>query len=347
MTIDPAMLALFKAELELCRIGPANTVAILSEGDIRADYARAFLEAARQLGAVAFNMNLALRDGFALEDQHGRSPLAGNRPAIEALCKSTIVVDLMGLLFSHEQNEIMAAGSRVLLVIEPFHVLQAMFPTPDIRVRVEAAERRLKAAKEMHITSAHGTDIRYKLGQYPVLTQYGYTDTPGRWDHFPSGFLATNGDDGAVNGTVVMMPGDIIVALRRYVTSPVTFQVKDGYVTEITGEGLDAELIRGYIESYNDPRAYAISHIGWGMFEKAKWHHLAASRTAEQEIGVHGLSYYGNVLFSLGPNTELGGDNDTACHLDLPLRHCSLYLDNEIIVDRGRLVPDDLRAAGL
>jgi 2,5-dihydroxypyridine 5,6-dioxygenase len=347
MSIDPAMVALFKAELELCKIGPGDTVAILSEGDIRVDYAAAFLAAAQALGAVAFNMNLAPRAGFALEDQHGRSPLSGNRPAIEALCKSTIVIDLMGLLFSHEQNEITAAGARVLLVIEPFQVLQAMFPTPDIRARVEAAEHRLKAARSMRITSDHGTDISYDLGNYPILTQYGYTDTPGRWDHFPSGFLATNGNDGGVNGKVVMAPGDIIAALRRYVTSKVVFNVQAGYVTAIEGDGLDAALIRGYIESYNDPRAYAISHIGWGLFEKAKWHHLAASRTAEQEVGVHGLSYYGNVLFSLGPNTELGGSNDTACHLDLPLRGCDLYLDNEPIVQHGRIIPADMRAAGL
>lgn len=347
MSIDPGMVALFKAELALCKIGPGDTVAILSEGDIRADYARAFLLAAQALGATAFNMNLAPRESFAVEDQHGRSPLSGNRPAIAALCGATIVIDLMGLLFSHEQNEITAAGARMLLVIEPFDVLQAMFPSQDIRARVEAGERRLGAARELRVTSALGTDIRYQLGQYPVMTEYGFTDTPGRWDHFPSGFLLTHGNDGGVNGKVVMAPGDIIVALRRYVISPITLHVADGMVTAIEGEGLDAALLRGYMESYNDPRAYAVSHIGWGLNEKAKWHHLAASRTAAAEIGVHSLAYHGNVLFSLGPNTELGGDNDTACHLDLPLRHCNLYLDNEPIVQHGRIVQADMRAAGL
>lgn len=343
---DANMIELFKAELELCGIGPGSNVAVLSEGDIRADYAAAFMEAARALGAAAFNMNCAPRAGYALEDQHGRNPLTGNRLAIETLSKATLVVDLMGLLFSHEQAEITAAGARVLLVVEPFGVLQSMFPTKEIRTRVEAAEKKLGGAKEMRITSPAGTDVRYKLGQYPVMTQYGYTDTPGRWDHFPSGFLLTHGNDGGVEGKVVMAPGDIIAAMRRYVSAPITFHIADGYVTEIEGEGLDANLIRGYIESYNDPRAYAVSHIGWGMHEGAKWHHLAATREAEKEIGVHALSFYGNVLFSLGPNTELGGENDTACHLDLPLRGCDLYLDNELIVQAGRVIPEDLRAAG-
>ena len=64
-----------------------------------------------------------------------------------------------------------------------------MFPTEGLRKRVEAGEKMLKAAREMRITSAAGTDIRYKLGQYPVITQYGFTDQPGRWDNLPGGFL--------------------------------------------------------------------------------------------------------------------------------------------------------------
>jgi 2,5-dihydroxypyridine 5,6-dioxygenase len=346
MPVDPSMVALFKAELELCKITAGNTVAILSEGDIRADYASAFLLAAGSLGAAAFNVNLAPRNTAGTEDQHGRTPLTGNRPAIEALCKADLVIDLMGLLFSHEQNEITAAGARMLLVIEPINVLRAMFPDQDIRRRVEAGERLLARARELHITSDAGTDIRYKLGQYPVMTEYGFTDTPGRWDHFPSGFLLTHGNDVAVDGKVVLAPGDIITALRRYVQSPITLHVEAGAVTSIEGDGLDAALLRGYIESYRDPRAYAISHIGWGLNEKAKWHHLAATRESDAEIGVHGLAYYGNVLFSLGPNTELGGSNDTACHLDIPLRNCNLYLDNQPIVERGKIIPAEMRAAG-
>ncbi|MDT8873087.1 hypothetical protein RAA17_23370 [Komagataeibacter rhaeticus] len=49
----------------------------------------------------------------------GRTPLAGNRPAIEALKAADIVIDLVGLLFSHEQNEITASGTRMLFVHEP------------------------------------------------------------------------------------------------------------------------------------------------------------------------------------------------------------------------------------
>ena len=73
---------------------------------------------------------------------------------------------------------------------------------------------------------------------------------------------------------------------------------------------------------------------------------MANTRTLDTEIGMNGLAFYGNVLLSLGPNTEVGGDNDTACHLDMPMRHCNLFLDGTPIVQKGRIVPDSMRVAG-
>jgi len=49
-------------------------------------------------------------------------------------------------------------------------------------------------------------------------------------------------------------------------------------------------------------------------------------------------SFRGNVMFSIGPNSELGGPNDTACHLDIPMRNCSLYLDDREVVKHGQIV---------
>jgi 2,5-dihydroxypyridine 5,6-dioxygenase len=51
-------------------------------------------------------------------------------------------------------------------------------------------------------------------------------------------------------------------------------------------------------------------------------------------------------MFSIGPNIEFGGTNDTACHVDIPMRACSLELDGEPILDRGRIVKDSQLSAG-
>lgn len=46
-------------------------------------------------------------------------------------------------------------------------------------------------------------------------------------------------------------------------------------------------------------------------------------------------AFEGNFLFSLGPNNEAGGSRTTTCHVDIPLRHCNVFLDGEAVVRNG------------
>jgi 2,5-dihydroxypyridine 5,6-dioxygenase len=340
----PTFVELCREELVLCGIQDGSTIAILSQGNQRTEYVDAFLAAADQLGATAFNVKLPRVDGSLDGDvgtwEVGETPLAGNRPAIEALKGVDLVIDTIFLLFSKEQMEIQEAGTRILLCIEPVEHLRQMLPTTRLRERVEAGAELLGNASTLRFTNAAGTDVTYKLGTYPVITQYGYTDTPGRWDHWPSGFLFTGGADDGVDGKVVIAQGDIIFPFKSYVQSPIELTIGKGRIEHIGG-GLDADLLRNYMESFKDPNAYGISHIGWGMLETAQWGVLAYDRRG---MGMHGRSFYGNVLFSTGPNGELGGPNETLCHVDVPMRNCTLYLDDEPIVVDGDIVVDGLKA---
>ena len=57
-------------------------------------------------------------------------------------------------------------------------------------------------------------------------------------------------------------------------------------------------------------------------------------------------AFAGNVLFSTGPNELFGGPNHTHCHLDIPMRNCSLYLDERPIIVDGEIVVESMRPAG-
>jgi 2,5-dihydroxypyridine 5,6-dioxygenase len=336
------MIDLFRRELELCGVGTGQKVAVLSEGRTLRGYATAFLAAARELGADVEDVNIPGDETSDADERLkslGENPLSSHRQAVQACMDADLVIDHMLLLFSKEQLEMQQAGTRILTVVEPIEILERLFPSPDLRRRVEAAENRLRKACELRFTNALGTDVTFRIGQRPILTEYGFTEVPGRWDHWPGGFLATLADEGAVNGRVVMAPNDIIYPLKKFVDSPIEFLIRDGAVTQIRGAD-SADEMRRYMTSYDDPRAFAISHIGWGLNEQCKWD------VDLPGIGMDGRAHYGNVLFSLGPDTEFGGDNDTRCHLDLPMKDCTLYLDDEVIVQGGRLVPEDMRVSG-
>lgn len=316
-------------------------VVVLSQGAARLDYADAFLAAGQRLGAVMYHMRLPDPVTTASGWRVGVTGLAALPDAVEALKQADMVVDLMFLLFSSEQMAIQASGTRILTVVEPAPLLARLMPTRELRARVEVAGDILSKAKVMRITSPHGTDVTYKLGVYPTITEYGSTDEPGRWDHWPAGLVFTGAADDGVDGQIVVAPGDALLPFNSYARDPITYTIEKGFITDIRG-GLDAELVKSYMESFNDPRGYGMSHVGWGLDDRAHWHGLTDFPGG---LGMELRSFYGNVMFSTGPNNELGGPNDTPCHLDIPMRNCSLFLDDEPIVLDGKITVKEMQPA--
>ncbi|MFW2851151.1 2,5-dihydroxypyridine 5,6-dioxygenase [Sphingomonas sp. TX0543] len=340
--MDPAsFIEICLHQLKMSGVRADERLVVLTQGDERLDYADAFLAAGRTLGANIFHMRLpapSLKSGWAV----GQTPLASMPEAVEALKNADMLIDCIFLLFSPEQMAIQAAGTRVLTVVEPPALLARMLPSLELREKVELAGALLSQATSMHITSPHGTDVVYTLGTYPTVTEYACTDQPGRWDHWPSGFVFTGGNDDGVDGQIVVGPGDVLLPQNIYVREPIVYTIERGWITDIRG-GLEAELVKSYMADFEDSRGFAMSHIGWGMNPDAKWHRMTPGEFPGG-MGMEPRSYLGNVLFSTGPNNELGGSNDTACHLDIPMRGCSLFLDDEPVLIDGEIVVRDLRS---
>lgn len=338
---DYDLIAAWKQVLTLSKLEPGQIVTVLTSSTTHPQTLSTAMIAAQSMGALVNRLDLppvnaekALsRDALAYL---GTTPLTGNRAAIAALKESDLVLDLMTLLFSPEQHDILSSGTRILLAVEPPEVLVRMVPRADDQRRVAQAARRLEGAQEMHITSAAGTDLRCPLGEFPVIQEYGFVDAPGRWDHWPSGFVLTWPNERQTQGTLVIDRGDILLPMKSYAQAPIRVTVNNGFVTNIEG-GLDAELLSDYMASFNDPEAYAMSHIGWGLQPRAHWSTLAMY-DREATIGMDARAYEGNFLFSFGPNNEAGGSRTTACHIDIPLRNCTVCIDGEPVVADGKVL---------
>jgi 2,5-dihydroxypyridine 5,6-dioxygenase len=218
-----------------------------------------------------------------------------------------------------------------------------MLPSEDDKRRVLAAETQLKQARTMQVRSRAGSDFHAPLGQYPAVTEYGYADEPGRWDHWPSGFLFTWPNEDSAEGTLVLDVGDIILPFKNYCRERITLEIEKGFITGIHG-GFEAEYLRDYMKYFNDPEVYGISHIGWGLQPRAQWTAMGL-HDRNDGMCMDARAFYGNFLFSTGPNTEVGGKRKTPCHLDIPLRNCDIYLDDQAVVLAGDVVaPEESKA---
>jgi 2,5-dihydroxypyridine 5,6-dioxygenase len=321
---------LFQAWIEILRLSRVRsdeTICILTRKDIYQENVDAAEFALESLGAKFFRLHPSL-SGHSLVE---------NTTAMNALKTADMIIDFLGLhlLRNYEQEIVREAGTRVLYVVEPPDTLLRLMPTSREKAEVVAAAERLASARTMHVTSPHGTDFTASFGEYRVQAQWGYSDEPAHWDHWPSGFLVRWPNEASARGRIVLAPGDTIFSFRAYVQTPVTLTIDKGYITAIEG-GLDADWLKNFMGRY-DREAYAVSHLGWGLSETADWgalHLVDKSKTN----GNDARASRGNFMFSTGPNTDAGGKRNTLCHFDMPMRNCSLELDGKPVLRDGHVI---------
>ena len=337
--LNPGRLtSLFRRQFELCRIEAGQTIAIVSDLGTRRDYIQAAFAAAVDAGIDIYEMCVNAIPGWTTV---GVPTIGRCKGTLEAVSMADMILIFHVPLFSRWLGEVMGKGVKVQMIIDSPDDLHQLQSPPGLKEAVLHAHDLYAGAREIRVTSRAGTDLTYRRGEYPVMSQYGMADEPGRFDHWGVGLLHTFPDEGSSHGTVVISPGDIVILpYCRYVHDEIRLEVREGHVTRIEG-GLDAMLMRDWLAegktSEDDRDPYAVSHLGWGLNPQCRWDSIALYGDAPEHHRASARSFPGNFLFSTGPNTLGGGKRNTRGHYDVPMRGCTITLDGRVVVDEGRL----------
>ena len=345
---DVALAALFQKEFTWCRVIAGESVAIVTEPASPGSYLAASLASLASMGARPFQVMLPATPGTddvpVVALGSGASTILADFPhVVELLGKCDLVIDLTleGLVHSPETQTVLAGGARMLWIREPADALARLLPTADRVKRIDRSVELLGKAREMTVTSKAGTRFRANLEGALLTGSRGFCAERGRWAHWGQGLAAAYVKSLDVDGDIVLDVGDMVFPFNRYVESRTTFRFRRGFVEAIEGEGLDAALIRDYMERWRDENAYGISHVGWGLHERGLCH--ALSLYGNTSMGLDGRVFEGNFLFSTGPNHA--AERQSRCHFDIPLRHCSIFLDGVPVVLEGVIVEPSIKRA--
>jgi len=341
--IEARWIDAFAQVFRLCGVQPGESAAILSETQSRPVLVQLAELALQRLGARVFHVVLPSQRPLApvpVRSTGASDAIGGLAPVVTALAGSGFVADLTveGLLHAQELPQILGGGARVLMVSnEHPEVLERCLPDPALEAKVKAGMRLLKHARQMRVCSEAGTDLTIDLAQARVGGGWGYTARPGSISHWPGGLCLAFPAAGSVNGQLVMNEGDVNLTFKRYLEKSVTLTVQDDHVTDIAGDHLDAELMRSYFAAWGDRCAYAVSHVGWGMNPAARWDAMAFYDKNDFN-GTELRAFAGNFLYSTGANEVAG--RHTLGHFDLPMRGCTVMLDDTAVVVGGQLQGD-------
>lgn len=333
----------FRKHFSRCALTAGETVCVLSESQSRTSLVETARLAAQSLGANVIDVVLPTPSSahqVPIRSTGASQAIDGNRAALGALSASDLVIDctVEGLLHAPELGQILAGGARILMISnEHLDTFDRLTWDHDIARRVALGHEWLVAARVMRVTSAAGTDLHVDLAGAVTAGSTGLTNGPGTIAHWPGGLVLAFPAANTVHGRLVLAPGDLNLTFNRYVAEPITITIEHDEIVEIDGNGVDAELFRSYLGAFGDRASYATSHVGWGMNRAARWDALALADHSDV-WGTEQRAFAGNFLYSCGANEN--ARRFTAGHFDLPMRNCTVTLDDRLVVDRGTLTPE-------
>ncbi len=347
--IEPAWIDCLQTVLMRCAVQPGDTVALLSESQSRPDLVETLRHACARLQAQAFQITLPTQASPRtplIRSTGASTAIAGIAPVVQALAACSLVIDctVEGLMHAPELPAILKGNGTsqpkvIYISNEHPEALCRLLGDETLEQQVKAHSKRLRTAKTMHVTSVAGTDLHITLDGAPSGGNWGSTSKPGTMTHFPGGLVLAFPKAGSVNGRLVLGVGDVNLAFKRYIEQPIVLTIENDHITHIEGSGVDAQLMRDYWAAWaqidGTRAAYAVSHVGYGLNKAARFDSMAMFDKRDFN-GTELRCAAGSFLYSTGANETAG--RFTQGHFDLPMRGCTVMLDEVIVVKDGVVV---------
>lgn len=196
--------------------------------------------------------------------------------------------------------------------------------TADFLVMREEAMRladALRGASQMLVTSPAGTDVTFSIeGREPMGWLTGVCRNPGEVSAFPGGEVSLPPVEGTASGQIVI---ERVLTDIGTITTPITWVVRDGLVTDITG-GAEAELLRAHVEGIEN--ATNIGELGIGINPLAR---ITSDITESKKR-------LGTAHMAMGDSAGgYGGTVVSDVHLDGMIMMPRIEVDGRVVADGG------------
>lgn len=252
-------------------------------------------------------------------------------PEVAALMRQMDVVlcpTSKSLTHTDARRAASAAGTRV-----------ATLPgvTEDVMVRCMNADYHQIAARthrlcdlmattaRIRVTAPGGTDIVMPIEGRTPWASSGLFREPGQSGNLPTGEAYLAPLEGGSQGVVVV---DGSMAGIGLLDTPIRITVEDGYATTIEG-GAEAARLVALLEPHGrDGRT--VAEFGIGTNDRAT---IIGVILEDEKV-------MGTIHVAFGDNKSMGGSVRVASHLDGLVRSPTVWFDDRLVMDAGRLLID-------
>jgi leucyl aminopeptidase (aminopeptidase T) len=182
---------------------------------------------------------------------------------------------------------------------------------------------RLRQGSKFKVESELGTSLELERQGRTVGADTGLLTRPGDFGNLPAGEAFFAPIEGTANGKIIF---DGSVADVGILAEPIELQIERGVARIVSTSAAAQELERCL--SAHGPKAYNIAELGVGTNDRA----IVSGNILEDE------KVLGTVHIALGNNAGMGGTVNVPIHLDGLIRNATLYVDGELVLDKGKLL---------
>lgn len=195
----------------------------------------------------------------------------------------------------------------------------------EIKPTCKAVANAFEKGSKVHLTTPGGTDLRFDIAGRRGNALYCVVE-PGEFSTIPTVEANVSPLEGSASG-VIVADASIPYLGIGVLDEPVVAEVKDGFITKITG-GRQADILRRDLESHNDPNSFNIAELGVGLNPCCKMCGIML-----EDEGVIGTAHIG-----IGTNITLGGNTKAPCHYDLLMWMPRVEVDGRVVVDGDKVL---------
>jgi leucyl aminopeptidase (aminopeptidase T) len=182
---------------------------------------------------------------------------------------------------------------------------------------------KLSRGSKFKVQSELGTRLELERQARNVGADTGLLTRSGEFGNLPAGEAFFAPMEGTANGKIIF---DGSVADVGILIEPIELLVEHG-VARIVSTSAAARELERYLSAHG-PEAYNIAELGVGTNDRA----IVSGHILEDE------KVLGTVHIALGNNAGMGGTVNVPIHLDGLIRKATLYVDGELVLDKGTLV---------
>ena len=317
--MEPVNQAALVAVRDCMGVKEGEKVLILTDEPTRR-VGMALFEAAKLLGAQAYYVEMPTGMSHAEDPPE---PVAEMLKLVDV----ALIPTKMSLSHTDARREASRRGVRIATLPGITEEVLARALKADyftIAKRSRAVAKLLTKGSMVKVTTARGTDVTMSIENRKGYADTGLNHDKGSFSNLPAGEAYIAPVEGTTEGVIYFDGSMAGVGLLENET--IRVGVKEGYATEITG-GEGAKKMLAAMEPHG-PLAFNVAELGIGTNSMAR----ITGNVLEDEKAM------GTVHIAFGDNKSMGGTVDVPSHLDGVILKPTLYVDDELVIDRGTLL---------